>query len=424
MLVEAQSARSDGQGRARAVAWRDALILLGLITLAVSSLGQLRMLDRYSLPRSASDLAQVWVGVRAAIAGRDPYAADSTRAIQRIYYGHELAVSDTRTSQRFAYPAQTAVVLAPLALVSWPAAQLLYLCTVPLLLAATVPLWLELLKIAATRKQLALLILLLLLSWPVVWGIRLEQLTLLVVVFLATGCWLLRSGQQIVAGIVFSLATIKPQVALPLLGWLLLWAMLRRRMAFFVSFFAATAVLVAAAGLIQPCWFSRWLAALQDYSHYTMMTPLLVSLFGRWLGSALLVFLVGVSTWQLWRLRNVEQETGGFGAACGLALAATATLLPPMSGMMYNQVLLLPGLLLLWHAGAGGSIFRSVRGLVFFCVIFELMSVPLAMLGEVLLGPGTIWLTLPFWDLVLPTVTTLGLCIYLRQLESPRALAT
>jgi hypothetical protein len=258
-----------------------------------------------------------------------------------------------------------------------------------------------------------LLLTLVLVSWPVVWGIRLEQLTLLVMVFLAAGCWLLRSGQQVSAGIVLSLATIKPQVAGLLLAWLLLWAVLHGCWRFAASLLAATALLLAAAQAIQPGWFSRWAAALVDYSHYTKMTPVLVSLFGRWVGGAMILALSVACGWLLWRMRAAGPKTPAFGAACALALAETASLLPPMSGMIYNQVLLLPGLVFLWHGASRIKAFAGVRRLVFFLVAFQYGSVPIAWLGETLQGPAKLWLALPFWNLILPATALVGLCIYL-----------
>jgi len=394
--------------------WRGLAVVLGLMVLVVAPLRHMQFLNASSMSPTTSDLAQVWVGVRAIVHGVDPYSNEATREIQRIYYGHELAASDTRLSQRFAYPAQIAVVMAPLALISWPLARLLFLCVTPLLMAASVPMWLRLLGIAMSRRRLAVVVVLVLASWPMIWGLRLCQMTLVVAAFVVAACWLLRFGQGVGAGVVLSLATVKPQVAGLVIAWLLIWAVVTRRWTFVASFVASTATLLLTAQVLAPGWISRWLVVLNDYSHFTQMRPVLVMVFGRFVGMGLLIAIVVGSGFVLWRLWGCRADSPEFGAASALVLAVTACLLPPLSGMIYNQVLLLPAVLLLFDAGASTGGATLMRWLVMMLVAFEFVSVPFAVFGESVWGPSAGWLTLPFMNLLLPACTASALVLHLR----------
>ena len=61
----------------------------------------------------------------------------------------------------------------------------------------------------------------------VVQGIRLQQLSLLVAPMVAASIYFLTRNRQVASGILLGLATIKPQIALPLAAWLMLWASAR-----------------------------------------------------------------------------------------------------------------------------------------------------------------------------------------------------
>src|SRR5690242_15664587 len=187
-----------------------------LVLLAVCcSFWQLHVHNRVMGP-NYSDLVTRWVGTRAAIAGLDPYSEDVLPDMLQMYYGHyPLTGADPNPErQRFYYPATLVVLLAPLASFTWPTVRLIFLVvTVGLLLLGLrgcIAMYLR----RWTRRQIAIVLVLAVCSWPVLWGLRLQQPTLLVAGFMFLACFWLSRGWESAAGILLALATVKPQTVL------------------------------------------------------------------------------------------------------------------------------------------------------------------------------------------------------------------
>ena len=104
-------------------------------------------------------------------------------------------------------------------------AESLFRWSLLFLTAVSVLLWLRVLRWRPRPLAAAGMLVLTLGSFAVVQGIKLQQLSLLVGGLLALGVALLSSGQLVAAGAVLAVAMIKPQLAVPLAGWLLLWAL-------------------------------------------------------------------------------------------------------------------------------------------------------------------------------------------------------
>ena len=108
-------------------------------------------------------------------------------------------------------------------------------------------------------------------SYAVVQGIKLQQLTLVVSALIAGCAAALVAGHFALAGFLLALATIKPQLALPVAGWLGLWAVSnwRRRQVFVWSFGLTTAIFLAASEYVLPGWFGQFREAVAAYRQYT-----------------------------------------------------------------------------------------------------------------------------------------------------------
>jgi hypothetical protein len=213
---------------------RSIAILLALIVAIFAPLWHLHVVERL-MHAPHADLFLVMTGVRATLNGIDPYSDQVTREIQVAYYGRSLVTSDHAQKMAFAYPAYTAIVLAPLSLLSSDRLRLGFLVLVPIMMAATVPLWLSVLTIRMKSAHMAIATILFLASWPVMWSLRLQQPTLIVAVLLVAGCFLLKRQWDVMAGFLFALSTIKPQLVGPLLIWLLLWTIRQYRWRFIAS---------------------------------------------------------------------------------------------------------------------------------------------------------------------------------------------
>jgi hypothetical protein len=353
----------NDQSRGRA--WRrDAILLLALLSAGSMWLYVRRVLVPYQRadaaahdhPRgSLSDLYPRWLGARELLLhGRDPYSPAITREIQIGYYGRVIDSSrpgDPQDQQAFAYPVYVAFLLAPIVYIPFQIIHAPFYGVLAILTAVSVILWLRTLDWRPPRSTIFSLVLLVLGSMPVVQAIELQQLTLLVA-FLVAGCVLLLvNGNFAGAGVLLAIATIKPQLVLPLLGWLMLWVVSdwSRRKRFLLGFVVAMGTLGAGAQWILPGWIPEFFQAVAAYRQYTYAASLFDALatakWGPVLSAAISLMAAGVC----WFLRQESEKSPRFVFASVLVLAVTLLVVPTVS--TYNQVLLLPGIILLVYQG-------------------------------------------------------------------------
>ena len=176
-----------------------------------------------------SDLYPRWLGARELLLHhRDPYSPEITREIQVGYYGRPLDPTrpgDPKDQQGFAYPVYVVFLLAPIIRLPFPIVHACFRWLLVVLTAVTVPLWLRALRWRPSAAVTSILVILTLGSFPAVQGIKLQQLSLVVSGLIAGCAALLASGHLLLAGVLLAVATIKPQLALPVAGWLVLWAL-------------------------------------------------------------------------------------------------------------------------------------------------------------------------------------------------------
>jgi hypothetical protein len=312
---------------------------------------QQRDATEHDRPRgNLSDLYPRWLGARELLLhGRDPYSSDVTKEIQVGYYGRPLDPSrrgDPTDQQGFAYPVYVVFLLAPtitlpFSFVQEAAFWLLLISTV-----ASALMWLLFINWRPPGSAMFLIILLTAASFPVIQGVKLQQLTLLVSVVIAIAAALLSRNHLIPAGILMAVATIKPQLAAPISGWLFLWALSdwRNRKRYAWSFVLSLAVLVLASEWILPGWISRFRDALVAYQAYTgNLGSVIDSLTGHFAGRILTVAMILMVLLLCWRARRSEATSPSFIWTTCLVLTVTIVIIPTIAP--YNQVLLIPAVL-------------------------------------------------------------------------------
>jgi Glycosyltransferase family 87 len=316
-----------------------------------------------------SDLYPRWLGTRELLLHhRDPYSPEVTREIQSGYYGRPLdpgRVDDPRFNepkdqQGFAYPLHVIFLLAPTIGLPFPVVQTGFRWLLVVLTLASVLLWLRALRWRPSVASTAILILLTFGSYAVVQGIKLQQLTLVVSALLAGCAAALVAGNFSLAGFLLALATIKPQLALPIAGWLLLWAVSdwRRRQLFVWSFALTTAILLGASEYVLPGWVGQFREAAAAYRQYTggagsLLDVLATPVLGKILSAVAVLGVVIMG----WKVRRASHDSEAFGTMVALLLTVTLVIVPSFAP--YNQVLLLPAVFLIaisWRKlwGRGG----------------------------------------------------------------------
>jgi hypothetical protein len=325
-----------------------------------------------------SDLYPRWLGARELLLHRrDPYSPDVTREIQTGYWGRPLDPTrplDPKDRAGFAYPVFVVFLLAPTIALPFPLVQTGFRWFLLLLTAATVPLWLRALRWRPSLTTTAMLIVLTLGSFQAVQGIKVQQLGLLVGGLVAGSMALLARRHLAIAGVLLAFATIKPQLVLPLLAWLLLWAFSdwRQRRNFVWGFVSTMAILLGAAEYVLPGWVWRFRDAVIAYRQYndgaeSVLDTLITPEWGKPIaGLALLALAV-----LCWRFRRAPRGSSAFNLMLALVLAVTVVVVPKAAP--YNQVLLLPGFLLpvrgwrtLWQKSAQMRLILMICGSLIF----------------------------------------------------------
>lgn len=298
-----------------------------------------------------SDLYPRWLGTRELLLHhRDPYSADVTREVQAGYYGRPLEAErsgDPKDQQGFAYPVYVVFLLAPTVQLPFPAVQAAFRWLLLLLSAASVLFWLRGLRWRPPLLYAATMVVMTLGSFAVVQGVKLQQLSLLVSGLIALSVALLASEQLVASGALLALAMIKPQLAVPLAGWLLIWAFSRwrERCRFALGFGLTMAALLVGGEFVLPGWMGQFLEAVSAYRRYTsgagsLLDVLITPSWGRVLAAAVVLGVIAFC----WKVRRADTEQQEFLVATSLVLAATVVIVPMVAP--YNQLLLLPGIFL------------------------------------------------------------------------------
>jgi hypothetical protein len=287
------------------------------------------------------------------------------------------------------------------------------------LTAATIPLWLRALRWRPSVTTTATLMVLTLGSFQAVQGIKVQQLGLLVGGLVAGSAALLAERRLALAGVLLAFATIKPQLVLPLVVWLLLWVFTdwHRRRNFLWGFASTMAILLAAGEYVLPGWVGRFREAVTAYRQYNDGAPsvldvLITPAWGKPLAGLAVLALAVLG----WKFRRALVDSSAFKLMLALILAVTVAIVPKAAP--YNQILLLPGILLvvlgwgtLWQKSGAMRLILMICGLLFFWPWLASAALTIASLFLPAESVQTAW-AVPLWTILAipPTVVVLLVC--------------
>ena len=381
----------------------------------------------YGRPRgNLSDLYPRWLGTRELLLHhRNPYSFDVTREIQIGYYGRALArPEDPKDQQGFAYPLYVTFFLAPTIFSPFAIVQPIFGWFLVALTCGTIFLWLRVVRWKPSPAVLAIVLLFTIGCFPAVQGIKLQQLTLLVCGLVAGCAVLIVENQLALAGVLLAAATIKPQLVVLLVPWLLLWAVSEwyARKRFVLGFSLAMVALLAGAQLILPGWIGQFRNALVAYRQYTggggsVLEVLITPAPGKLLAVGMVLALIVVC----WKMRHVLANSRQFSCTTALVLAVTATVIPMTAP--YNQLLLLPGVYLL----VGDNDFlekKSPFPLAVFFVCVLLIIWPWLAAAGLSLASGFLPATTVQRAWAVPLYTSLAIPLAVVALLTPKALTS
>jgi hypothetical protein len=204
-----------------------------------------------------TDFYPLWFGMRALLAGQDPYSASVCNALRESW----LVVRTHQVSAVVAYPLPWLVFLLPLALLplSW-AGPLWFVLSVGLALTG---LWLLTHEVCQERPQ-KLLFLLPVLSYPLFHASVIKTSSVLVLGITALLLWADKKNYRVLCGLAMVVALCKPQMSLVFAGYVLL-RHLRRDKRILGVFLIGFLVFWGGTLFIQPNWVQAWLQVLAQY---------------------------------------------------------------------------------------------------------------------------------------------------------------
>jgi hypothetical protein len=305
------------------------------------------------------DFYPVWLTSREWLRERrDPYSAEMTLQIQSGVFGRPLdphIPTDPTDLRMFAHPAFTVLLFWPAAELPFAAARIVLAVLLAAMTLASVLLWMRALSWRIRWNWMAVIVLLTLCSYPALEGLYVGQLGLLVAFLLAASLLALQGRRFLLAGTLMALTTIKPQVTVLAILYLLLWSVYdwRVRGRFCVGLFSTLTLLIGASLAVMPHWIQSWTHTILAYRHYTrppLVTEVLTAPLGlRLSGPATFVLTAAsiiVAAVLAWRNRAAAYGSFAFWTTLTLLLSITTiTILPGQA--VYDHLILLPGILLL-----------------------------------------------------------------------------
>jgi hypothetical protein len=404
-------AQMEAPEQARARWARRVAMLLVLGWMVAAPFVQLREVDPI-VRAEWTDLYPQWLGAQAVLRGTNPYTTAMTQEIQRGFYGHVLKPDEQWDQQPFVYPAHVAFLIAPLTMLPWWLTRRVTTLLAPVMVVLTAWMWMRICGVKLDRVRTGILLFLILTSWPSIWAIRQLQPTILVAGLIAGSVLLFARRRDGWAGMLLALATVKPNLAALLCVWLVIQAVAQRRWRFLTVFLSSTLVLLLGAEAVLPGWIPSWIRASIACSHQPHKTSQVVMIFGHEMGIAVTLLLLAALCFRLWKIGSAASETAEFSQPVSLILAATVCLMPPNNGwMLYNDLLLIPGILVLLPARPTRPLEQVLRGLTVLSIVSMVAIAPITAAISLFVGYVPFLAILPFLNVLLP-VAVLAMLLF------------
>ena len=249
--------------------------LLAILLVAAVLILEVAFVHNYIVPREhyIFDFVQRWYGARAMlIEHRNPYSPEVTKEIQIALVGYPL--SPNGCQQGFLYPPFLAFTI-PHFLLPYRLGLSVWIVTLQVLVVAAA--WL-IARFTSRKVKIPIALLLPLALAAATFRYSLlnlgyAQFSIPVLFWTVVVWWLWNKGQFLLAGIALTQVASKPQLALVLIPFWLLLAMVRRRWQLIAGFSAALAMLLTLPFLFAGNWIPEFVTGLTQAVH-TCQTPM------------------------------------------------------------------------------------------------------------------------------------------------------
>lgn len=270
-----------------------------------------------------NDFFVYWLGGREYLLhGTNPFDPAVAGKIQQAIFGRPVQPGD-KDQAYFAYPFYSLYFSWPLSLLSYPWARAIWMSLLQFMLLAVTGLSIHL---AGWRPNVWLVGVTLLwgvLFYPGARALILGQFSVLVGLALLLALWSIEQRRDVWAGVLLAVTTIKPQMVILLLVFLLVWAIIQRRWRLIGGFFTSMLFLVISSMLLVPTWpldfvqnaiayakFIQFGTPLENLLHYflpaNLATPATIIL-------SIILFVGLLPGWrQAWRAPTKVQPAGPY----------------------------------------------------------------------------------------------------------------
>lgn len=199
--------------------------------------------------------------------GQNPYSFETTLAIQQSMYGRSAWESEDQAL--FAYPFYTMFLIAPFAIIDdFALARAAWMTVLEMSLFIIAILGIRMANWRANKFSLAVFLLFAILWYhgakPLVDG----NISILIALFLSMTLWAFINRKDTWAGIFLALATIKPQMAIFILAFTIIWAISKQRWQLVKSFAVSIILLIGVSFILQPQWIFENLIQISEYPGY------------------------------------------------------------------------------------------------------------------------------------------------------------
>jgi len=328
------------------------LILLGLLAvLALAGMGYFNLQFSTRSP-GGNDFLAHWVGARALfLEGVSPYSDSVAQEIQQRAYGRPALPGENKMG--VAYPLYSVFLFGPFALVEdYNLARALWMTLLELCLLGASVLAMQLFDWKPGLLGTAFFLVFSLTWYYALRGLINGNAEIVVAFLFVAALWAIRRDRDAWAGVLLALATIKPQVGVLFMAFILLWALSYKRW----KLIGWTMGSVAGLSLLGMFWLPDWpLQNLREILKYPGYNPpgTPAAVFGEWWGQAgtvigwgLTLVILGVMLYE-WQRAWGKDYRHFVWTAC-LTLVAS-----PWSGIQTdpgNFIVLIPALALVLAA--------------------------------------------------------------------------
>jgi hypothetical protein len=221
-----------------------------------------------------SDFLPGWVGGRQLLLnGYSPYGDQVDQIIQDYQYGRPARPDEDAI--KFVYPLYSVLVFMPFSMVpDFALARALWMTSLEILLIAIALISIALLKWRLSGISLAIYLLFAVLWYHAVRSVINGNIVVYSTFFLVLSLLLMRSNQEFAAGLFLALSSVKPNVVVLFIPFVLLWSYSHRRWQLISSTLGSFAFLVLVTVILIPDWIQQNFMKLISYAkHSTPATP-------------------------------------------------------------------------------------------------------------------------------------------------------